>query len=62
MISFFQTLFENIKNKVDQLIQQVREKDYNVDFIFMVGLIKQLIFDNTSPSYCSIQNKNVIKH
>jgi hypothetical protein len=37
MISFFQTLFENIKTKVDQLIQQVKEKNEKVDFIFMVG-------------------------
>ncbi len=37
MISFFQTLFENIKNKVEQLIQQVKEKGEKVDFIFMVG-------------------------
>jgi hypothetical protein len=26
MASFFQTLFENIKNKVDQLIKQVESK------------------------------------
>jgi molecular chaperone DnaK (HSP70) len=37
MVSFFQTLFENIKNKVDQLLQQVKEKGEKVDFIFMVG-------------------------
>ena len=37
MISFFQTLFENIKNKVEQLIENVNEKDEKVDFIFMVG-------------------------
>ncbi len=37
MVSFFQTLFENIKNKVEQLIEQVHEKEEKVDFIFMVG-------------------------
>ena len=37
MISFFQTLFENIKTKVEQLICQVEEKNEKVDFIFMVG-------------------------
>ena len=37
MVSFFQTLFENIKSKVDQLLQQVNEKGEKVDFIFMVG-------------------------
>jgi hypothetical protein len=37
MTSFFQTLFENIKSKVEQLIQQVHDKDEKVDFIFMVG-------------------------
>ena len=37
MASFFQTLFENIKNKVAQLIQQVEAKGEKVNFIFMVG-------------------------
>ncbi len=37
MVSFFQTLFENIKNKVDQLLQQVKEKGEKINFIFMVG-------------------------
>lgn len=37
MTSFFQTLFENIKKKVETLIKNVNEKDENVDFIFMVG-------------------------
>jgi len=37
MASFFQTLFENIKNKVDQLIKQVESKKEKVNFIFMVG-------------------------
>jgi translation elongation factor EF-1alpha len=37
MCSFFQTLFENIKAKVQQLIDQVEIKEENVDFIFMVG-------------------------
>ena len=37
MRSFFQTLFENIKNKVEQLINQVTEKGEEINFIFMVG-------------------------
>ncbi|CAD8162704.1 unnamed protein product [Paramecium octaurelia] len=37
MASFFQTLFENIKNKVAQLLQQVEQKKEKVNFIFMVG-------------------------
>ena len=37
MASFFQTLFENIKNKVEQLIKQVESKKEKVGFIFMVG-------------------------
>ncbi|KRX08401.1 hypothetical protein PPERSA_08600 [Pseudocohnilembus persalinus] len=51
MKSFYQTLFENIKNKVDQLIKQTNDKNENVDFIFMVGgfsespFLKQQIMD-----------------
>jgi molecular chaperone DnaK (HSP70) len=37
MASFFQPLFENIKNKVEQLFAQVHSKKEQVDFIFMVG-------------------------
>lgn len=37
MTSFFQPLFENIKSKVKQLIQQAESKKETVDFIFMVG-------------------------
>jgi len=37
MTSFFQPLFENIKTKVKQLIQQAEAKKETVDFIFMVG-------------------------
>ena len=37
MSSFFQTLFENIKAKVEQLIGQVDQKKHQVNFIFMVG-------------------------
>jgi molecular chaperone DnaK (HSP70) len=37
MASFFQTLFENIKNKVEQLLKQVEAKGEKVQYIFMVG-------------------------
>lgn len=37
MSSFFQPLFENIKSKVEQLVNQVEGKKEVVDFIFMVG-------------------------
>ncbi len=37
MRTFFVPLFENIKNKVDQLVKQVQERKEKVDFIFMVG-------------------------
>lgn len=37
MASFFQTLFENIKNKVEQLIGQVESKGEKLNFIFLVG-------------------------
>lgn len=37
MASFFQTLFENIKSKVGQLMSQVEAKGERVNFIFMVG-------------------------
>lgn len=38
MISFFQPLFENIKSKVQQLLEQTKAKvGYNAKFIFMVG-------------------------
>jgi hypothetical protein len=37
MVSFFQSLFLKIKNKVAQLISQVHAKDEKVNFIFMVG-------------------------
>jgi len=37
MSSFFQPLFENIKSKVEQLVNQVEAKKEQVDFIFMVG-------------------------
>jgi len=37
MVSFFKPLFENIKSKVKQLIDQAREKEAPVNFIFMVG-------------------------
>lgn len=37
MASFFQTLFENIKNKVEQLVGQVEGKGEKLNFIFLVG-------------------------
>ena len=37
MTSFFKPLFENIKSKVKQLIEQAEEKSSPVNFIFMVG-------------------------
>lgn len=38
MISFFQPLFENIKSKVEQLLEQAENKvGYKAKFIFMVG-------------------------
>ena len=37
MRSFFIPLFENIKNKVVELIQHVKERGEEVNFIFMVG-------------------------
>lgn len=38
MISFFQPLFENIKSKVEQLLEQAESKvGYKAKFIFMVG-------------------------
>jgi len=37
MASFYQTLFENIKTKVEQLIGQIEAKKEKVDLIFMVG-------------------------
>lgn len=38
MISFFHTLVENIKSKVEQLLQQAENKvGYKAKFIFMVG-------------------------
>jgi hypothetical protein len=38
MISFFQPLFENIKSKVEQLLEQCQQKvGYKAKFIFMVG-------------------------
>jgi len=37
MCSFYQPLFENIKAKVAQLIQQAEAKGEKVEFIFMVG-------------------------
>lgn len=38
MISFFQPLFENIKSKVEQLLEQSESKvGYKAKFIFMVG-------------------------
>jgi molecular chaperone DnaK (HSP70) len=38
MISFFQPLFENIKSKVEQLLEQSENKvGYKAKFIFMVG-------------------------
>ncbi|KRX06778.1 hypothetical protein PPERSA_09180 [Pseudocohnilembus persalinus] len=37
MASFFQTLFENIKSKVDQLKSYVEQQGNKIDFIFMVG-------------------------
>lgn len=37
MASFYQTLFENIKSKVQQLVAQVEAKKETVHFIFMVG-------------------------
>jgi len=37
MICFFQTLFENIKSKVEQLITHVESKSEELGFIFMVG-------------------------
>lgn len=37
MISFFEPLFANIKQKVTQLAEQAKAKDGAVNFIFMVG-------------------------
>jgi molecular chaperone DnaK (HSP70) len=38
MVSFFQPLFENIKSKVEQLLEQAESKaGYKAKFIFMVG-------------------------
>jgi hypothetical protein len=37
MCSFFQPLFENIKSKVAQLLQQIQGKREKLSFIFMVG-------------------------
>jgi hypothetical protein len=38
MVSFFQPLFENIKSKVEQLLEQSQSKvGYKAKFIFMVG-------------------------
>ena len=38
MISFFQPLFENIKSKLEQLLEQAEQKvGYKAKFIFMVG-------------------------
>jgi hypothetical protein len=37
MVSFFKPLFENIKAKVRQLVEQAAAKEAPVDFIFMVG-------------------------
>jgi molecular chaperone DnaK (HSP70) len=37
MISFFVPLFEKIKSKVSDLIDQAKAKDAPVNFIFMVG-------------------------
>ena len=37
MKSFFMPLFENIKNKVDELFEQVKNRSEMVNFIFMVG-------------------------
>ncbi|OMJ71901.1 hypothetical protein SteCoe_29784 [Stentor coeruleus] len=37
MGSFFQPLFENIKSKVSQLISQIKSKNEDLKFIFMVG-------------------------
>ena len=38
MVSFFQPLFENIKTKVEQLLEQSESKvGYKAKFIFMVG-------------------------
>ncbi len=37
MISFFKPLFENIKAKVAELLEQAEAKNEPVTFIFMVG-------------------------
>ena len=38
MISFFQPLFENIKTKVESLLEQAEQKvGYKAKFVFMVG-------------------------
>lgn len=37
MISFFVPLFDKIKSKVSDLIDQAKAKDAPVNFIFMVG-------------------------
>ena len=38
MISFFAPLFENIKTKVETLLEQAEQKvGYKAKFIFMVG-------------------------
>jgi len=37
MISFFKPLFENIKSKVSQLMDQAKAKGGPINYIFMVG-------------------------
>ena len=37
MSSFFEPLFTNIKNKVQELLEQAKIKKAPVNFIFMVG-------------------------
>lgn len=37
MASFYQPLFDNIKNKVHELLEQAIAKKAPVNFIFMVG-------------------------
>ena len=37
MVSFCKQLFDNIKSKVKQLIEEAEEKESPVNFIFMVG-------------------------
>jgi len=37
MRSFFEPLFENIKSKVEQLIDEIKKKGEKLDFIFLVG-------------------------